>query len=76
MNKIDMIASLKSQYISWYFVHDMFTDKRTCDNQIHPVNGWYMSFDGPSIEEMYLTDVHPCSDESGDVITIEDFKEY
>ena len=35
--------------------------------------GWYTEFDGDNIEEMYLTNVHPLGDESGDIISISDF---
>lgn len=76
MNKKDMIETLQAQYESWQSVYNLFNSKITDDNQTPSVHGWYHSFDGPSINEMYLMNVHPCSDELAEVICINDFPVY
>lgn len=74
LKKKDMIETLQAQYESWHAVYDLFNGKIKNDNQMPCVHGWYRSFDGPSINDMYLTTAHPMGDESGELITVYDFK--
>jgi hypothetical protein len=72
--KKDMIATLQANYDNWEAVYELFNGKITADNQVPNVHGWYRGFDGLSIDEMYLVNVHPCSDESGVCINSGIFK--
>ena len=68
-----MIEELQANCDSWQAVYDLF-NKRAMDPRLtDSLYGWHTAFDGPSLEEMYLTNVHPLSDESGELITINDF---
>ena len=73
MNKQDMIKEIKSSGFTWGDVYTAFNRRITSNNQMPSVNGWHHAFDGPSIDEMYLTNAHPCSDEPGDIITKRDY---
>ena len=69
--KQEMITRIKNQFSDWM---DMYTYFNNYVNGSS--DGWYMAYDGPTVEEMYLTNKHPMSDESGEVITINDFEQY
>ena len=74
MIKSEMILHIKERFELWEEVYEMFNDAYGENMSIHPcINGWYIAFDGASTEDAYLTNKHPQSDESGQVITIKDF---
>ena len=70
MNRVDMLSHLVVTYDSWQKVYEAYSALPTRDRCLQ---GWYHSFDGPSLDEMYLTNKHPMGDESGEVIGYVDF---
>ena len=70
--KIEMVYWLVSKdFKNWIDVFE-FYDSIEQNSKY----GWYTEFDGDNIEEMYLTNVHPLGDESGDIISITDFYKF
>ena len=73
MKAFEMVNHLKLTCDSWFDVYNLYGNKVSACLSIH---GWFVSFDGPSLNEMYLTNTHPLSDESGDVITVHSFNNW
>ena len=67
-----MIDWLRWRYTTWGQVYLAFS---RLDGEIRPIEGWYISFDGPKLSDCYLTNKHPMGDESGKIITINDFND-
>lgn len=72
MNKSEMISYLNSMFSDWEEVYYFYGYKRL---HLIPIKGWWLGFDGNSFEDMYLTNKHPQSDESGEIITKAMFEE-
>ena len=65
MTRKEMIDLINEECETWLDVIELFKFGR--------LNNWFVAYDGPSVEEAYLTNVHPLSDESGELITDNDF---
>lgn len=70
MNKSEMIEWLKLNVGSWESIYVLYSNLPVGEMAIH---GWYVAFDGPSLEEMYLTNEDPLGDISGESITFVDY---
>jgi hypothetical protein len=70
MNRSEMIQHINNNCLTW---GEVYIDFQRFDGEIRARHGWYMAFDGPKLSDVYLTNKHPMSDESGEVITIGDF---
>ncbi len=74
MGKEEMILWLRQECKSWEGVYVKFKRPKN-SNRIRAINGWWLSFDGPSLDDMYLTNKHPLGDESGLMINIGDYND-
>lgn len=64
-NKAEMVDYLREKFNTWCDVFMWYNEEA----YFTPLHGWYVKFDGPSIDQMYLENVDPRGDESGDIIT-------
>ena len=68
MDKQEVILWLKENFRIWHGVYSA-----ACVAGYKFPDGWWIAFDGDSVNDMYLTNAHPLGDESGDIITKRDF---
>lgn len=66
-----MLKYLRYEFDNWDDIYNYISDP-----EIPTLHGWWAYFEGPSADEMHLTNKHPLSDESGETITDKDFNEY
>ena len=67
----EMIRHICERFTSWASFHSRVVGDRSV-NVSRKVDGWFICFDGPEINDMYLQSEDPRGDLQGQVITCSD----
>ena len=69
MSKIEFINFIEKSFLTYDMAHNYFTNEGLGGGRRLRRSGWFLSYDGPNLEDIYFCSKNPMSDDEGETIS-------